>query len=465
MPRHKINVNSINLLHDRNELKKNRLFKVKQVFIEWSQRVDINCYNKIFEYENFLVQLFWTFVFTASTGLTFWLISSSIFDFLKFDVVTKTTSVYEIPTRFPTVTFCDNDPFTTSDGSKFLRDVAENNELDINQWHIMQTITDLARLQAMNPTFDNENKSSLGFSFEQIFQCTYNIDEDCKSDLHWYFSFEYGNCFQFNSGLNLSNHKIELKNIEKQGIGLQVTLGPIVNKNQYVSSWNNGMVVFVHNSSFGLSSSEGVYVELGKSTYISVERTFTQKYPFPYSDCVDFSSFKSTLYDFMIEANRTYRQQDCFDLCIQQKIIDYCKCYFTGYDNLNTTIRPCLNLTEYYCLITQYLSFEVKECQQNNCPLECASIKYDLSLSTLLYPNLKGYNSLSDTDKYYIAQYIDQNLTYELFKEMYLQFSVYYPKLSYIELTEYPKTSIIDLLTQIGGSLSMFVRLSIFTAF
>ena len=72
----------------------------------------------------------------------------------------------------------------------------------------------------------------------------------------------------------------------------------------------DGIVVFVHNSSF--KPDKRVFVEPGIITDIQVERTLTQKQPLPYSDCIDLTSYSSELYDYIINTGQTYRQQDCF---------------------------------------------------------------------------------------------------------------------------------------------------------
>ena len=447
--------------------RKRRLFRIKQVFFEWSLRTDINCYTKIFEYrENFLAKFFWTLVLLLLNILTFWLIASTIFSFLIFEVVTKIDVVTEMSSKFPTVTFCNNDAFTTQESQAILENVAINNSLDLDSFTDMFTITHLAKMNAMNPSFGDEKRKRLGLKLDHIFTCVYGLKSCSKSDFNWFYSFEYGNCFQFNSGFN---KKETLKNIDMQGYrhGLQITIGPLSNNNRYVSSWNDGIVVFVHNSSsFKPTSSDGVCLEPGKSTFISVKKTITHKYPYPYSNCIELNSFSSELYDIIIGSNKTYRQRDCIELCIQRKIIENCGCYSLENHDLKTTARPCLKLIDLFCLREQKANFNAKECEKNFCPLECDSIKYDLVLSSIVFPNLKGFNSLSESSiKYMQREVSNQSLTYDLFKQMYLQFNVFYPYLEYSEMSESPKMSIIDLFTQIGGSLGMFFSLSVFTIF
>ena len=55
--------------------------------------------------------------------------------------------------------------------------------------------------------------------------------------------------------------------------------------------------------------------------------------------------------------------------------------------------------------------------------------------------------------------------TLESFRASSVGFNVYYANQQYTLISETPKITIFDLLTQIGGSLGMFISLSIFTLF
>ena len=95
---------------DKKKIKWNIL---KETFIEFSQRTDINAYGKIFEYENYLVKFLWSIVLLGSLGVTAWVLSWSVLEYSQYGVVSQIGVVYENPTEFPAVTFCDNNPFTT----------------------------------------------------------------------------------------------------------------------------------------------------------------------------------------------------------------------------------------------------------------------------------------------------------------------------------------------------------------
>ena len=66
--------------------------------------------------------------------------------------------------------------------------------------------------------------------------------------------------------------------------------GPLNNLNtKYIIS--SGLKVHIHNQS---SSAEAVNVQMGKETNIGIKRTFSNKYPCPYSECVEVNSATMT---------------------------------------------------------------------------------------------------------------------------------------------------------------------------
>jgi hypothetical protein len=448
----------------KNFLFENNKGKLKTIILSWSKSIDINCFTKMMDYRpNYKVQFIWLLILLCSTGATFYFISKSLIDYLNYDVVSQTTVINEVPTQFPAVTFCDNNPFSTEEAQIYMESVA-----DYKGYVPLQSPFEtmfLSQLNASSPSTSDELRKKLGLKLSQI-TCIY-ANNDCESDLHWFWSFSYGNCYTFNSGLNLTNQKINLKETYRLGkdFGLSITVD-LIDMNKYYSSDAKGLVVFVHNSSFKPSSKE-VFVKPGEVTYIQFERSFLEKQPSPYSDCIELSSYSSELYDYIINSGQKYRQQDCFELCLQKKFLKNCNCFFPGYQNLSTQLKPCLNQTEYLCLGQQYYNFNLEECKTNFCPLECDSIKFDLTLSSLVYPSQRYYDTFINTEEIreYLKSTFNVTLSYDLIKSNRVAFNVYYSSLGYTLLSESPKTSIADLFSQVGGALGMFVSFSIFTLF
>ena len=436
----------------------NKSVTIRETLIAWSNTCDINCYRKILDYKsNYGAQAIWLFILLASTSTTLFVVSKSLMDYLKYDVVSLTEIVYERSTKFPTLTFCDYNPFSTKEAEKLFEMIRENNSDFLDSYNLTQ----LASQQASNPSYGDENRKKLGFNLLQIVHCSIDTS-DCKENLKWYYSFDYGNCFQYNSIANVTRSGKEF--------GPSISIFPLINMNRYSTSSANGLALFVHDQEFK-PSEPVVYLRPGESTVISVRRKLIKKYPQPYSQCIDLTYFKSDLYDYIMKFNKFYRQKDCLELCIQQMVIEECKCYDLNYPNLRNETKPCLNFVDLICLEDQWEKLNVEECVQISCPLECSSLEYELSSSTLEYPSKSFYMSLikSHSFEHLFQIYFNQTKpftpTYEQFKAHAVDFRIYYPSLEYTQITESPKMNTYDLLTQIGGALGLFVSFSVFTLF
>jgi len=170
---------------------------LKETFVEFSYRTDVNAYGKIFTYENKFVKFLWLIVLLASLSLTALIMIDNVSIFFKYEVVSQIGVVYETPTEFPAVTFCDNTPFT-----KDPPPIQDKQPLDLFNLQFLY----LMSASAPPPYFDDDKRKKLGLSIWQIQNsfwpyCKFN-NTDCSNDLHWYWSYDYGNCFQFNVGRN-----------------------------------------------------------------------------------------------------------------------------------------------------------------------------------------------------------------------------------------------------------------------
>ena len=439
---------------------------LKETFLEFSKRTDLNAYGKIFDYENVWAKLIWFLFLIGSVSLTAYVLSGNVLSYLEYGVVSEIGVVYETPTEFPAVTFCDYRPFT--------REVSPISET--SQKLGPEEKVEYGKMTASNLSYSG--RKNLGLNINQIFSldwskapCIYN-GESCTNDLHWYWSYDYGNCFQFNVGLNYTNGFIERKQSYRAGPdnALQLKIVPLINNNMDTQTLPSGMIVFVHNASLRPLKFDGVFIETGKKTFISVKRTFVSNSPFPYTDCQDLTSYSSPFYDFIINSNpySKYRQQDCFNLCIQESIIEQCNCSYSGFDNpyygSNSSVQACINWNDYKCFTKQLNAFDPVECASKSCPLECESVEYVLSVSSLVEPSLDNgpwkrtfCNSFTDL--------CNGTIDYETFRSYMASFTVSYPTLSYTQLKTSPAMTFASLLANLGGSMGLIVSVSVFTIF
>lgn len=159
----------------------------------------------------------------------------------------------------------------------------------------------------------------------------------------------------------------------------------------------------------------------------------------------------STIYKEIISYNKTYRRKDCFDISLQKYLIMYCDCILNTLQYLDETKKYCnLNMECIEPAIENFL--KDYESILGQCPLECESTQYSFSIST------SSSSSISE-----INDYIKYNFNYEMesnIKSVYRIF-IYFNNLEYTELLELQKFPPLDLVSNIGGTLGLFLGISL----
>ena len=453
--------------------------KLKEKFIELSLSSSLHGYPNMFKTNHWPVRLMWLLFFLSSATLCVFMVYRSVNDFLSFDVVNKIRDYTEIPMVYPAITFCNVNPFINKNSDelilKYLTDAFNvsylNTNYDFNSTsyenatfsntseNIDYTLNILVRAQfqalnkAMDPDYGDENRKKLWYSLDQILiDCVYN-GKNCKeSDFSWYYMFDFGSCYQFNTGKDQNGKSVPIKKSYISGVksGLYLELYAGDGESIYSLQPDSGMIVFIHNQSSKPVVSEGTRLKQNSLINIIIKKKFTQREPYPYSDCQDLNDFKfnKTLYNAIIESGSSYKQKLCFDLCLQQIIIKNCGCYDLKYLKILNT-SSCLNLTQLECANTEYLSFvesDIDSLCSEYCPLECDSQYFEYKISTNYFPTASYTNILSLNPA--VAAHSDAD---EDFGKKILALNIYYDNLQYSLLSEAPKTSIFDIIAIIGG--------------
>lgn len=97
----------------------------------------------------------------------------------------------------------------------------------------------------------------------------------------------------------------------------------------------------------------------------------------------------------------------------------------------------------------------------NECPLECQRVIYNQYTSFAHYPSEIYANSLMANPR--IQSFYAQNLsrlTHDSLKQNMLQMFVYYGDLGYEEYNEVETMTWVDLISNIGGTLGLFLGMS-----
>ena len=138
---------------------------------------------------------------------------------------------------------------------------------------------------------------------------------------------------------------------------------------------------------------------------------------------------------------------------MQNNIIGSCNCYDLRYPKL-TNSTPCLIKEKILCAESAYAQFKntsIDSSCLSLCPLECDSIQYDLSISSSNFPSRYAY----DVYKSDLG-----GLTYDQLKERSIYLNIFYSNLNYLQISESPKTSLNDLMSNVGGTLGLYIGIS-----
>jgi hypothetical protein len=191
----------------------------------------------------------------------------------------------------------------------------------------------------------------------------------------------------------------------------------------------------------------GIDIPLG-NTQIKIEREYYQKLSKPYNDCIkqDTLDYISYLFQYFKQKNQTYKQIDCFDLCINEIIMNNCNITEFKIDLLQNYFN---DINTALCLRDYYFQFINKQIQMpdkcfNLCPIECDSISYKIEQNSFQIPNNYSINNQLDINKYVNILINYQNNQYTL-------------------ISQSPKMQLFDLMSSVGGLISLFLGFSFLT--
>ena len=155
----------------------------------------------------------------------------------------------------------------------------------------------------------------------------------------------------------------------------------------------------------------------------------------------------------MKKANTSYSQIDCIIYFRNLKNSEEsgCNCIKTlssssGCQNSkNETVKKC-----YDSFLNNFQKRNIFEICSRYCPLECVSSNF------LIYTNAEQLPFTGNISG-------KHNLRFETYEEAHKRFvslKVYYPQLKYTYISQQPKTEMVDLVSDIGGTLGLFLGIS-----
>jgi len=413
---------------------------------------------RVLKSNSWISKIVWTIFFCLSSSCCVYLIISATLSFLQYSVVTSIETITEIPANFPAITICNLNKLQTNNSLSIAKKYANTPYPNI--------FTNFFLMNELSSSNDSFQKSLHYPLNESLISCTINTMSCSSADFVWNFNPIYGNCYSFNTGFKNSGDSVDLIQISKagnvNGLKLELFIRNPYNIPNFIQS--SGYHVIVHNRTYKISFFDGYDISAGVETNLAISRLYETNKPKPYSECIDLKSiesFDSNLYRVMFGLNQTYRQINCFDLCFQQLLINTCQCYTNTFNKLNGT-NPCLQLSQIKCSLLAWYTFHSnisRNCVQC-CPLECFSINYQITTSFTNYPIYNYASNSLMTNPIITSKFQNETLTYDLIKESVLSLNVYYDKLAYTQISKDAKLESVDLASNIGGLLGLFLGMS-----
>ena len=436
--------------------------------------------------DSLIIKIVWLVFLVASTSLCSYLCIQSILAYYKYDVTTKTRRIYESPTLFPTIGICTKQTYSTDYGLEFLKKVIVNYDYDdifdesiydgykydMPKFNFfVNNLISSANIDALGNNITDEQRQLLQYKLEDIIiDCTFNdIPDNCtKDNFYWKFDNILSNCYYINH--DKSNSEVfKYAKFSGDSYGFSLTLFMGIKDELNRVNPNKGIILLILNSSNQFGSTK-VELQTGVETKVAIDRYFSTQMPKPYSNCdIDNENpkkFDSYFYNKIINSNFNYDQQSCLEICYNEIALIKCKCndinaFSLGNNTFCSADYKCL-----YNTFHEYLSNTSSEYYINTyclplCPLECNQTSFGITLSTS--DIIPEYFSFVVQEKAKSLNITNRTLSKEDIKNSIVKFSIYYDSMSYTASTESPSLDVISLLAYIGGTLGLFLGISVLT--
>ncbi|RMZ98095.1 amiloride-sensitive sodium channel subunit beta, partial [Brachionus plicatilis] len=315
-----------------------------------------------------------------------------------------------------------------------------------------------------------QTNNTFSIPFNKMFiSCIFSFQQCDENEWLWFYDTIYGNCYRFNtiqSKNQLSQVKKSYHTGKYNNLMLELYVG-VSDVREYLSL-TTGASIFINDNLIKPLVGEGFELMPGTNVNIILERKKNKQMARPYSECVNnldsIDSFDSEYYRKVLRSNLTYRQIDCFYAYIQSEIYKRCKCDEIASNLILENNNPCETLEEQLCSSQTYQEITTSEYKtriKEECPLECDSVSYSFIKSESRYPSASYAKEISKNDALKHLFNNRSNVSLEEYRENILAINIYYEFLKETEITESASISWDGLVGSIGGTLGLFMGISI----
>lgn len=432
---------------------------LKKIISEWSISTTSHGIPNIARSEGKFSLLLWSIAFLASLAFCGYQIVLTLIDVSKFPVYTKIEIIEEIPTPFPSISFCNLNPFNTNDPVNYamFENLLTKSNINFNSHPNLLWLSVSSLVKSFVFDLSDEERQNFTFGFKQmIYSCKFNSFLCNEEDFEMFYNFDYGNCFKFNP----NGTKFIGKSGHQNGLRLEIHIGNSSSKEAYTIS--RGIRFLIHNHSDIISINDhGQDASTGFSTEVKITRSMNEKLDEPYGNCISdlTNSYpKKTKYmNIMFDKLnlKKYFKETCLNICFNIKLEQECNCSDPSILSIQNMIK-CISTTQIRCkekFFQNFFSNQATECN-DGCPIQCKTYKYSTKLSFSEFFTNWYFDLFEKRD---LASFGSA----EQLKKNVLLVNFYYDDTSIIKIIERPLWNIFSILSTIGGNLGLFVGISI----
>ena len=267
-------------------------------------------------------------------------------------------------------------------------------------------------------------------------------------------------------------------------------------------SMASGVKVMIHPKGKKPARNKAIYVQPGTSITIDIKQSNITRLPHPYGNC---NGTQQVAND--DKKMPPYDQEMCLSLCSQRQVIRKCGClcnyeYFTDADLQMGNYTFCTNITKhlenpemyteqgvftqrFWTLINCYYQFTLNQ-DSCDCPVPCSETQYDISSSSAYWPNIHYHLAfyefyIRDDDRYREkfeayerilnnsysqcdAETLEELRKLQLIEKNFLEVTVKMSQRLVQLADDVPQLALSTVVSNLGGSLSLFLGVSIMTA-
>ena len=423
-----------------------------------------------------LLKYMWIISTLVSAALCSYLICISIVEYFQYGVVSRIDDIKSTPIAFPTVAICNLNLFATKYALDFLnltlesylknsfaRVSADDIEADLEYFGFVRSLV-IYNMETMK--LNDSQKKAFGLSLdEMVLRCEFNSYPcDLENDFSWHFSKEHGNCYRFNSGMNMkgqnSAQKSQIRNGRENGLQIELFVGNKMNLLDGVKT--KGVRVFVTNDTMSMTSTNSLDLSTGILADVSLNLLYTVKLPSPFSNCIankySINEFDSDLYRATFKYASNYRATVCENLCFQKHLTKECGCESVNYERLSMATDLCNTRQELECMngIAKSFSTHFYQDCRNNCPDPCWYSYYTFDTVFNKFPS-ESY------ERFLMKRHKNRSLIASNsngLRDDITALNVFFKLRRYQQITEIPSMSWLSTVSNIGGTIGLFLGCS-----